>query len=434
MSTLGAWLGRGAAGLEAPRPLEFASLVPPRSPNTCLAAPEGHPGPKQFLAPILPASPEVAFETLLRLAGGFPRTWRLASWPERRQAQWVERSALANFPDIITAECVPAPGGSTLFLYSRSLIGYSDFGANAKRVSEWLTALADSLTQALAPALAPALTQAPAPPLALAEPEEDVRARPNPSALASAVASVACGRNVLLSWDDPIEMPEAALTAVEAGALTIQAISPDRPDRADQFLAEAGVRLGLTGEAEAILASRPAQRDSLPPPLHADPGAWRPWWMRGSLHATDLRARLGEVDLVVHGGNLACIDGDPPRLLAGLLETGARQLILRTAVITETPLLEAVGFSADTLWHAGELAHAQSAALDVALREVGVTLPQFTAFPGRLTREAVEASQPGEIWWWFMGEGALERLLREAGWTIRTRKADGAHVIVTASR
>ena len=390
--------------------MEFASLVPPRSPNTCLAAPQGHPGPRQILAPILAATADATFEALLRVAAEFPRTWRLASWPERRQAQWVERSAWANFPDIITAECVPAPGGSSLFLYSRSLIGYSDLGANAKRVSHWLRSLVEALPMDAPRALAP------------------------PSALSSAVAAVACGRHVLLTWDDPTAMPEAALAALEAGALSIQAMTPDRPDAADQLLAEAGGRLGLTAEAETLLAARPAQRDPLPPPLHADPGAWRPWWMRGSLHATDLRARLAEVDLVVHGGNLARIDGDPPRLLAGLRASGATQLILRTAVLSDTAQLQAVGFSADTLWHAGQLDHAQSAALDGALRDMGITLPQFTAFPSGMTREAVGAAQIGEIWWWFMGEAALVRLLREAGWTVRTRQADGAHVIVTASR
>lgn len=145
MSTLSALFGRGPEGLEPPRPVEFAALVPPNSPNNCLAAPQGHPGPKQLLAPILPASPDAAFEVLLRLVEGFPRTWRLASWPERRQAQWVERSAWANFPDIITAEIVATPGGTSLFLYSRSLIGYSDFGVNAKRVQAWLDGLAVAL-------------------------------------------------------------------------------------------------------------------------------------------------------------------------------------------------------------------------------------------------------------------------------------------------
>lgn len=145
MSALSAMLGRGPNGLDTPAPVEFASLVPPRSPNTALAAPQGHPGPKQFTAPILPATPDAAFETLLRLAETFPRTWRLAAWPERRQAQWVERSALANFPDIIVAEIVATPSGTSLFLYSRSLVGYSDLGVNGNRVQRWLDGLAVAL-------------------------------------------------------------------------------------------------------------------------------------------------------------------------------------------------------------------------------------------------------------------------------------------------
>ena len=58
-----------------------------------------------------------------------------------RQAQWVARSALMNYPDIIVAEVVPGPEGAGLFLYSRSLFGWSDMGVNRKRVEAWLAAL-----------------------------------------------------------------------------------------------------------------------------------------------------------------------------------------------------------------------------------------------------------------------------------------------------
>jgi uncharacterized protein (DUF1499 family) len=78
---------------------------------------------------------------LRQLGEGFPRTTLIRDWPERRQAQWVERSALMNYPDIIAAELVPGPGGAGLFLYSRSLFGWSDLGANRRRVERWLAAL-----------------------------------------------------------------------------------------------------------------------------------------------------------------------------------------------------------------------------------------------------------------------------------------------------
>jgi uncharacterized protein (DUF1499 family) len=405
MSSLGALLGRGPNGLEPPVPIEFAALVQPRSPNTCLAAPADHPGPKQITSPNLPATPDAVFTTLLALAEGFPRTWRLAAWPERRQAQWVERSALVNYPDIIVAEVVATPGGTSLFLYSRSLFGYSDLGMNAKRVERWLAAL-----QAALPAKAAA---APA-------------AKP-PSPLAQRLAEAAPGQSLLLAWADPREMPEAALRALAAGAADIQVMTPARPDAADQLLLEAGARLGLEPQAEALLAARPAARDPLPVPLHADPGAWRAWWMRGHLDAPDLRERLPDLDLVVDGDDLALLDGDPPRRLAGLRATGARRLILRSQVVPMTPALAALGFG---LWHAGELDAPRTAALGAAL---GFHLPQFDAFPGRMTREGAAAAGLIAPWWWFMSAEALERLLAEAGWTVHSREADGSAVIVTAS-
>ena len=137
-------LRRGADGLPQAEPLEFASLVLPRSPNTCLATPAWHPGFRHIETPLYPVSPERLHEVVVQAAGGFNRTSRYGGeWPARRQSQWVERSALMNWPDIILAEAVAGPqGGSGLFLYSRSLFGWSDMGANRVRMERWLAALA----------------------------------------------------------------------------------------------------------------------------------------------------------------------------------------------------------------------------------------------------------------------------------------------------
>jgi len=403
MTSIAALIGRGPKGLPAPSPIEFASLVQPRSPNTSLAAPTGHPGPKQVTAPLLPGTPDAVFAALLALAEGFPRTWRLAAWPERRQAQWVERSPLVNYPDIITSECVATPEGTSLFLYSRSLFGYSDLGVNGKRVARWLEALQAALPPAETAALPPA-----------------------PSRFAQRVTDAAPGQHVLLAWDDPREMPEIALRVLAAGAASLQVLTPERPDSADQLLREAAARLGLDTQAEALLTTRPAVRDPLPAPLHADPGAWRAWWMRGSLDAPDLRERLPEVTLVVDGADLALLDGDPPRRLAGLRATGAARLILRSHAVPVTPELAALGFG---LWHAGELDTARTAALKAAMP---IHPEQFDAIPERMTREGATAAGLSAPWGWLMSAETLDTLLAEAGWKVQSREADGPVVIVTA--
>ncbi len=140
-----ALFSRGVGGLEPAVPLEFASLVLPRSPNTCLATPGWHPGFRHIETPLYPVSVERLMEVLAGIGAAFPRTYPYGSWPGRRQLQWVERSGLMNYPDIIVAEAVAAPqGGAGLFLYSRSLFGYSDLGANRARVERWIAALASA--------------------------------------------------------------------------------------------------------------------------------------------------------------------------------------------------------------------------------------------------------------------------------------------------
>jgi uncharacterized protein (DUF1499 family) len=145
MSSMALLMGRGTAGLPPAEPVDFGRLVLPPSPNTCLAAPAGFTAERHETTPLLPVSPEAGWAALRMLGEGVERCWRLAEWPDRRQAQWVVRSRLANFPDIVAGQIVPLPGGSGLFLYSRSLVGWSDFGVNRRRVGEWRQALDEAL-------------------------------------------------------------------------------------------------------------------------------------------------------------------------------------------------------------------------------------------------------------------------------------------------
>ncbi len=52
------------------------------------------------------------------------------------------RSAVFNFPDLVTAQVDPAPADmASLVLYSRSVYGHGDLGVNRARVDAWLAAL-----------------------------------------------------------------------------------------------------------------------------------------------------------------------------------------------------------------------------------------------------------------------------------------------------
>ena len=140
-----ALFGKGADGLGKPEPVDFATLRLPASPNACLAAPPGLHPQAQVITPPLPVDAATAWPILRGLGGRFPRTTLLAEWPDRRQAQWVQRSALAGFPDLIAAELLSGPAGAGLCLYSRSLFGWSDLGVNRRRVEAWLAAFEAAL-------------------------------------------------------------------------------------------------------------------------------------------------------------------------------------------------------------------------------------------------------------------------------------------------
>jgi len=140
-------LGRGPRGLPAPQPVEFPALRLPTSPNAHLAAPPGATNERHETVPLLPVSADAAWGVLRGLGDGMERVWKTAEWPELRQAQWVARTRWANFPDIVAGQVVEMPGGAGLFLYSRSLIGHSDFGVNARRIAAWRAAFDAALVR-----------------------------------------------------------------------------------------------------------------------------------------------------------------------------------------------------------------------------------------------------------------------------------------------
>jgi uncharacterized protein (DUF1499 family) len=62
------------------------------------------------------------------------------------QIDYVQRSRLLRFPDLITVRFVPVDDThSTLAIYSRSVYGKGDLGVNRARVEEWLARLKSRL-------------------------------------------------------------------------------------------------------------------------------------------------------------------------------------------------------------------------------------------------------------------------------------------------
>lgn len=428
MSALRALLGRGAAGVAA-EPVVFATLPPARVPNACLVCPPGDDLPSALEAPVFDATPEELLDALRAVAARQGRTHPLAEWPELLQAQWVARSRVGNFPDLVAAEAVAWPGGgASLRLLSRSLFGRFDFGANRARALRWLGALGAALPRLAEGARGGVHTAAVA--------RGETRAREAPgTAMERALRRVARDRRVLFAWGNLPEVPGLVLDALAHGAASAHVVTAWRPPDADQLLREAGERAGLADLAGALLADRPAAGDAAPMPHYADTSRRHPWWLLAPLDAPDIRSRLPPVDVVVCTCGLMQWSDDPPRRLRALASTGAQILVIRSACLLATPELEAAGFTRDSVWYSGRITPEGAAAVRQCLAGAGVILPQFDIAPDRpLTRQEASARGLHGPWLWFMGEAGCREMLRQAGWQVRDTVADGAFPVFIAER
>ncbi|KAJ1413310.1 hypothetical protein B484DRAFT_455096 [Ochromonadaceae sp. CCMP2298] len=69
-----------------------------------------------------------------------PRITRIAEDPATSRKEWVQRSLLFRFPDVITVQLIPlTDSSSTLAVHSYSVYGGSDLGVNGNRVRSWLS-------------------------------------------------------------------------------------------------------------------------------------------------------------------------------------------------------------------------------------------------------------------------------------------------------
>lgn len=132
----------GVRGLPVPQPMDMAAIVRPASPNTALAGPAGFSPAPDIATPAFAVPPARLYAAIRAVAGDQPRTYAAAHYDEGLQAHYVVRSAVLNFPDLVTVSVSgPSLGPSTLVVYSRSVYGRSDFGANRVRAEAWLAAL-----------------------------------------------------------------------------------------------------------------------------------------------------------------------------------------------------------------------------------------------------------------------------------------------------
>ncbi len=124
------------------RKVDFSSLVLTPKPNQFLVCPDGFcPSAKAHLT-----SPEYAisatklaevFHQIIDQQGGVKKIATFGG-----NLDLVVRTPLMGWPDWVTIQFISIePEKSSIAIYSRSVFGHSDFGANEKRITLWLDIL-----------------------------------------------------------------------------------------------------------------------------------------------------------------------------------------------------------------------------------------------------------------------------------------------------
>ena len=77
---------------------------------------------------------------LTAVAGGEPRTKRIAGKEDGLWQTYQSRSLLWGFPDYTTIRTRTVEGGTEIAFLARLRFGRKDFGVNARRVEAWIKA------------------------------------------------------------------------------------------------------------------------------------------------------------------------------------------------------------------------------------------------------------------------------------------------------
>ena len=131
--------------------IDFETLAPPSRPNWWLLAPEGlcRAATPTLIAPVFAAPPQTLADVVKGAILADPRTRLVEDDAERLRFAFTATSRVLRFVDDIDVAILPqGAGSSTLALYSRSRVGYSDLGVNAARGQRILARITERLTKA----------------------------------------------------------------------------------------------------------------------------------------------------------------------------------------------------------------------------------------------------------------------------------------------
>ena len=126
---------------------DWDQVQPSSNPNNWLVAADGAGlAERDEAAPVFDVAPELLAATWAAVIEEEPRTEIIAVSDDGLQIEALERSAVFGFVDRISVRVLPVdPDRSTLAAYSRSTVGYWDFGVNRRRLHRWIAAVQDRL-------------------------------------------------------------------------------------------------------------------------------------------------------------------------------------------------------------------------------------------------------------------------------------------------
>lgn len=121
--------------------LDFSTLTRPPKPNNYLLAPPGlcQAAEPNAASPKFSETPRHVFSRLSEIISSERQWIDVRSDPDKLRIAFIARTPLMRFKDDVDIQILPPEGDSgetQIAIYSRSRIGYSDLGANRKRVAE----------------------------------------------------------------------------------------------------------------------------------------------------------------------------------------------------------------------------------------------------------------------------------------------------------
>jgi uncharacterized protein (DUF1499 family) len=115
---------------------DFATLERARTSNSYLVAPEGlcTKSTVDDDAPVFRTDPDALFANVKAMVTQDPQFQDVSADDGKRALRMVAVTKILKFKDDVDVWVLPAEGGATVAVYSRSRVGRSDFGTNRRRI------------------------------------------------------------------------------------------------------------------------------------------------------------------------------------------------------------------------------------------------------------------------------------------------------------